>query len=154
MKNKQQDNKQILQHHKPHILGLGEANFKSGHNLTDVEIPGYKLHLHQAWQYDDLDKTARLAVYTHELLRVKRRPDLENKYVSALGLECGLPQQKSILIGMAYRQWRLLGQKDESSASVRQQLSRWSLFLKKWKLGLLENKEVLVMMDANLDQLT
>ena len=55
---------------------------------------------------------------------------------------------------MAYRQWRLLGQADDRSASVNEQLSRWSSFLTKWQLALSEGKEVMVMMDANLDHLT
>ena len=40
LKNKRQDIKQIIQDHKPHILGLGEANFKSSHDIEDVVIQG------------------------------------------------------------------------------------------------------------------
>ena len=40
--NKQADIKSIIADHKPHILGLGEANFKNGQDLDDVAVPvGY-----------------------------------------------------------------------------------------------------------------
>jgi hypothetical protein len=152
--NKQEDIKSILEDHKPHILGLGEANFKQGHDIQDVTIQGYKLHLDSGLDSSEVGRTARVAVYTHDLLRVKRRHDLEDDKVAAVWLECGLPHQKGVLVCMGYRQWRLLGQADDTSASVSEQLARWSTFLGKWEKALLEDKEVIVMMDANLDHLT
>ena len=152
--NKQNDIKAILQDHKPHIIGLGEANFKHGHDIQDAAIQGYNLHLDSGLGSAEVGRTARVAVYTHELLRVKRRHDLEDEKVAAIWLECGLPQQKGVLVCMGYRQWRLPGQSDDSSASLAEQLARWTTFLEKWEAALLEGKEVLVMMDANLDHLT
>ena len=61
---------------------------------------------------------------------------------------------RGILICVGYRQWRLVGQEDNTSASTSQQLSRWLVFLKKWEMTLSENKEVIVTLDANLDFLT
>ena len=97
---------------------------------------------------------ARVCVYTHESLRVKRRTDLEDDTVAAIWLECGLPNQQGILLCVGYRQWRLLGQGDNNSATVHAQFTRWSAFLDKWEEALTENKEVLVTLDANLDHLT
>ena len=131
LKNKQLDIKTLLEDHKPHILGLGEANFKYGHDIEDVAIEGYNLHLDSALGNSELGSTARVAVYTHELLRVKRRHDLEDDKVAAIWLECGLPHQKGVLVCMGYRQWRLLGQADDRSASVTEQLARWSTFVGK-----------------------
>ena len=85
---------------------------------------------------------------------VKRRYDLEDADTAAIWLDCGLPGQKSFLICAGYRQWRLLGQEDNSSASVPEQLIRWKKFIDKWEDTLKEDKEVLVMIDANLDFLT
>ena len=45
LKNKQLDIKTLIEDHKPHILGIGEANFKHGHDIEDVSIEGYNLHL-------------------------------------------------------------------------------------------------------------
>ena len=144
----------VIDKHKPHILGLGEANFRQDHNVADVHVQGYHLHLHSALGSNNLGNTSRIAVYTHELLRVKRRSDLESEQVAAIWLECGLPNQRGVLVCMGYRQWRLLGQSTDNSASVTEQLARWTLFIEKWESALHENKEVIVMMDANLDHLT
>ena len=108
--------------------------------MEDVNIEGYNLHLDSALGSSELGRTARVAVYVHELLRVKRRHDLEHEQVAAVWLECGLPHERSVLVCMGYRQWRLLGQADDSSASVGEQLSRWSTFLGMWEAALLEDK--------------
>ena len=151
--NKQLDIETIIGTHKPHILGLGEANFRHDHDLEDVQHNGYTLHLDSCVDNPDL-VMARVAVYTHDSLRVKRRSDLEDNTVAAVWLECGLPKQKGILVCVGYRQWRLLGQKDNSSASIAEQLARWLKFLELWEKALAEDKEVIVTLDANLDFLT
>ena len=107
----------IVQTHKPHILGLGEANFRHDHDIEDVQLQGYTLHLDSSVENPNLGM-ARVAVYTHNILRVKRREDLEDDTVAAVWLECGLPNQRSFLVCVGYRQWRLLGQSDNTSASV------------------------------------
>ena len=93
-------------------------------------------------------------IYTHKSLLVKRRYDLEDDITAAIWLECGLPNQKKILLCAAYRQWRLVGQNDQSSPSVTEQLKRWRMFLNKWEAAAQENKEVIVLLDANMDFLT
>ena len=35
----------IIQTHKPHILGFGEANFRHDHHVEDVQLQDYQLHL-------------------------------------------------------------------------------------------------------------
>ena len=152
--NKQADIKSIIADHKPHILGLGEANFKNGQDLDDVAVPGYNLHLGLGVSNGQAGSTARVAVYTHSALRVKRRHDLEDVRVATIWLECGLPQQRGILLCVGYRQWQLLGQADNSSSSIPAQLARWRVFLSKWEAALQEGREVIVMLDANIDFLT
>ena len=132
LSNKQLDSETIIGTHKPHILGLGEANFRHDHDLLDVQQTGYKLHLDSCIDNPDLGM-ARVDIYTHTSLRVKRRFDLEDKEVAAVWLECGLPNQKSILFCAGYRQWRLLGQGDNTSASPTEQLGRWVRFLEMWR---------------------
>ena len=151
--NKQGDIESIIDVHKPHILGLGEANFRHDHDLVDVQQHGYTLHLDSCLQNPELGM-ARVAVYTHSSLRVKRRADLEDNNTSAVWLECGLPNQRGILVCAGYRQWRLLGQAHSSSASTQEQLVRWLQFLENWEKAAQENKEVVVTLDANLDFLT
>ena len=151
--NKMEEISSIIQTHKPHIFGLGEANFHHDHNIEEMKIPGYNLHIDSCVNNPNLG-VARVVVYTHEILRFKRRDDLEDETSAAIWFECGLPQQKSFLVCAAYRQWRLLNQCDGRSALVSAQLKRWDKFLDKWELALQEDKEVIVAMDANLDHLT
>ena len=94
---------------------------------------------------------ARVVVYTHSSLVVKRREDLENESVAAVWLEVGLPRQRKILVATMYREWQLLNQADQTSKSVPAQLERWSSFLAIWETALMEGKEVIVMGDINLD---
>ena len=151
--NRMVDIEYMVKEHKPHIIGLGELNFKNDHDLGAVQVPGYTLHLDSCIDNPSLGM-ARVGVYTHESLRVKRRTDLEDDTVAAVWLECGLPNQQGILVCVGYRQWRLVGQNDNTSASVQEQFNRWSAFLDKWESALMENKEVIVTLDANLDHLT
>ena len=125
--NKQLDIETIVERHKPHVLGLGEANFRHDHDLEDVQLPGYTLHLDSSVNNPNLGM-ARVAVYTHNALRVKRRPDLEDDSIAAIWLECGLPNQQGVIICVGYRQWRLVGQTDNTSASVQEQFARCLIF--------------------------
>ena len=59
-----------------------------------------------------------------------------------------------MLFCIGYRQWQLLGQVNKASSTVPAQLTRWKIFIDKWEASLLKNKELLVMMDANIDFLT
>ena len=82
---------------------------------------------------------------------MKRRTDLEDIRISAIWLEVGLPNKKKILVCQGYREWKYLGQADSSSGTVPAQLERWSVFLNHWEQALLEGREVIVIMDANID---
>ena len=150
LQNKHNDIETIIGGHTPHILGLSEANLKSNHNLALVQHPDYELHTCPTINNPSLG-ISRIVVYSHNSLVVKRRHDLEDDRISAIWLEAGLPRQKKIVICQAYREWKYLGQADNSSATVQAQLERWLTFLEKWEQALLEGKEVIVMMDANLD---
>ena len=56
--NKQLDIKTIVEEHKPHILGLGEANVRSDHDLEDLQLSGYSLHLDSCIDNPQLDEMA------------------------------------------------------------------------------------------------
>ena len=88
--NKQLDIESIIATHKPHILGLGEANFRNEHNIEDVQIRDYSLHLDTCKDNPELG-LARVAIYTHNSLRVKRRLDLEDDIHSFIHLFIYLP---------------------------------------------------------------
>ena len=63
-----------------------------------------------------------------------------------------VPDRSETIVCQAYREWGYLGQgKENTSNSVQAQLQRWTVFLDKWELALQEGKEVIEMMDANID---
>ena len=148
--NKHSEVEALIADHQPHVLGLSEANLKRDHDHNLVQHEDYNLHLSPTLTNPGQD-TARVVVYTHKSLIVNRRTDLEDSRISAIWLELGLPHKKKILVCQGYREWRYLGQADSSSSTVAAQLHRWSIFLNLWEQALIEGKEVVVMMDANLD---
>ena len=101
--NKRLDIESIVERHKPHVLGLGEANIRQDHNLQDLQLQDYTLHIDSSMTNPALG-LARVAVYTHKAQRVKRRHDLEDDTIAAIWLECGLPNQRGLLICVGYRQ--------------------------------------------------
>ena len=141
----------ILANHQPHIIGLSEANLKSSHDLSAVQHNDYQLHTCPTLENPAL-RISRVVAYTHKSLIVKRRDDLNDDKISAIWLEVGLPRHKKIIICQAYREWGYLGQgADNTSGTIQAQLDRWTVFLDKWEKALDEGKEVIIMMDANLD---
>ena len=148
--NKKNEIETIIAGHHPHVLGLSEANLKNDHDLALVQLTDYDLHLSPTSTNPELN-ISRVVVYTHKSLVVRRRNDLEDNRISAIWLEVGLPNKKKILVCQGYREWKYLGQPDSSSGALSAQLERWSRFLTLWEQALVEGKEVIVMMDANLD---
>ena len=68
----------LVSEHKPHLFGLAEANVKSSHDQAELQIPGYSLHMPSSLNNPALGNVARVVVYTHKSITVKRRPDLED----------------------------------------------------------------------------
>ena len=150
LENKYHEIEAIMDNHKPHVLGLSEANLKAEHDQANVQFSDYELHTASSLQNQQL-KVSRVVVYTHKSLVVKRRSDLENENISSIWLEVGLPRKRKILICHAYREWKHLYQTDNSSGSIQAQHDRWSLLLDQWERALSEDREVILAMDANID---
>ena len=148
--NKHHEIEALININQPHVLGLSEANLHHGHDLQDVQHTDYDLHVSTTINNPQLN-VARVVVYTHQSLKVKRRSDLEDDTISSVWLEVGLPRKRKILMCHAYREWKYLNQDNTASASINAQQARWSLFLTQWERALAEDKEVLVLMDANID---
>ena len=148
--NKHQEIEALISTNKPHVLGLSEANFHLNHDYQEVQHPDYDLHVASTLNNPQLN-VARVVVYTHKSLRVVRRADLENNTISSVWLEVGLPRKKKILMCHAYREWKYLGQGSPASGTLAAQQVRWSALLSQWETAIAEDKEVLVLMDANID---
>ena len=85
----------------------------------------------------------------------KRRGDLESNDTSTIWVEIKLPQNKSFLIMGGYRQWRTpkkMGIKN--SVSTENQIKRYRSILENWTKASLEGKDIIIMMDDNVDTLS
>ena len=151
---KMQDIQTLVSSHKPHIFGLAEANVLNNHDQTEIQIPNYTLHLASSLSGPEVGGlgVSRVAVYTHSSITVRRRNDLEDGNLQLVCLEAGLPRMKKSIYMVGYRQWQLPG--DRASSSVTAQGERWSRILTNWETALSEGKEVITVMDANLDAIT
>ena len=155
------DIRTLVEKNKPMIFGLGEANITADQDLKDVQLPDYNLHLPTSIK-DPNQRIARVAVYTHKKLVFKRREDLEDQETQSIFLEGGLANQKKTVWLMAYRQWRLVsvsgpGQRAigvPGTETIAAQGERWGKILASWRKVLQEGKEVVSMMDSNLDHTT
>jgi hypothetical protein len=131
MSRKITDIKMLVSQNQPHIFGLAEANVLPGHDLTELQIPNYTLHLASSLTCPT-PSPARVAVYTHQSITVKRRPDLEENDLQLVTLEAGLPGKTKSLYMVAYRQWQLPGQQDRTSGTLAAQTERWDRLLAMW----------------------
>ena len=106
LENRSESIAEIVNDYKPHVLGIGEAQFKQGNDLAKVQQPGYTLHLGPCL---DTLGVCRVAVYTSNSLMVERRRDLEDVREPVVCLQLGLPHQRKILLLCGYRQWKVPG---------------------------------------------
>ena len=77
-----------------------------------------------------------------------------NDIFSSVWLEIGKPRQKKIMLCVLYRDWKYLGQPDDSSNTIDAQLDRWLSFLDQWERAIETGREICVMGDTNLNFLT
>ena len=143
---------QVVAGLRPHVLGISEANFKKGHNLEDVQMEHYDLLLSKTIENDELN-ISRIACYKHNSMVGVVRDDLMCDKFSSIWLELGLPGKKKFLVCQLYREWQYMGQTDDISRSIPQQMARWLMFLDQWERALQSGKEVIVMGDTNLNHL-
>ena len=150
--NKMNELEQVVGGLHPHVLGISEANFRKNHQLEDVQIEGYDLILSKTINNDEL-QISRIACYKHSSIVGKVREDLMCDSFSSIWLEIGLPGKKRFLVCQLYREWQYMGQGNNDSRSVPEQLVRWLLFLEQWERALASGHEVIVLGDVNLDHL-
>ena len=128
LQNKHNDIQTLIRTHKPHILGLSEANLKKGIDMRLVQHDDYVLHTAPTIDNSILN-ISRVVVYTHNSIVCRRRHDLEDPSLSVIWLEVGLPRMKKFLVANIYREWQYMGKKDRQSGSVQSQLQRWIMFI-------------------------
>ena len=112
LENKTDDVEALIQKYHSHILGLSESNLFIRHDLSNVQLPEYILHICPTIINPVLN-VSRVVVYIHKSLVVKVRPDLMDNKISSIWLEMGLPRRKKIPVCNTYREWGHLRQGDK-----------------------------------------
>ena len=154
LKNKMNLIENLIRRYSPHILGISEANLLKYHDQSLVQIPGYELYLSSTMDNPNMHYS-RIVVYKHSSIISTIRSDLMSPDFSSVWLQCGLPNKKKFLVCNLYREWQLMGQREDSSSKdIRQQLNRWVIFIDQFERALASGLEVYCMGDVNLDFMT
>ena len=136
--------KNIISTHRPHILGISEANLKdNNHDKNICSIPDYSLHTCPVSQ----NGMIRLVVYIHKDITFKIRRDLMSSDLCSVWIEAGLKNKRKILINQFYREWQQLGV--QNTFDVTEQLTRWDKHLHTWERALNTGPEVICTGDYN-----
>ena len=83
--------KQMIDMHRPLILGISEANIKTNEDINLYSIKDYKIFPAPA----SVSGVIRLVVYVHKEISVKLRNDLMCPGLSSVWLEAGYKNTKS-----------------------------------------------------------
>ena len=137
--------KQMIDMHRPLILGISEANIKTNEDINLYSIKDYKIFPAPA----SVSGVIRLVVYVHKEISVKLRNDLMCLGLSSVWLEAGYKNHKKFIINQTYREWQQLGVMD--TVSIPEQLSRWTKYLDIWEEALSSGKEVICLGDYNIN---
>ena len=83
-----------------------------------------------------------------------RRHNLENEHIATIWIEIKLKSKKNILIMGGYCQWRLFKQLGIiDSNKTNSQIDRFNKIIEQWSIAIREGKDVIVVMDTNIDTL-
>ena len=139
----------LAEKYKPTVIGITEANMKHDDYEPALQIDGFHL------ERDNLGATGirtRAAVFISEELLYKRRPDLEALNTPLIWLEILSDIKKPWLIGVGYRQWRTLDNKDnKTSGSIKCQMERFNGWNQSIAKANAEMKPIVLMGDINID---
>merc|ERR1712240_172005 len=140
----------ILSKHKPNIISICETNINKDNNTETNNR--YKDYIIEHTKMSMNTNMSRNIIMIKEDLIYEQRTDLEDTETSTIWIELKTPKNKPILIASIYRQWSLpqiLNIKD--SNGIIKQTERWEKVLEKWEKAIKEKKEVIVLMDDNMD---
>ena len=146
LENKMDHIRDIIGRYKPVILGISEANLRSGIDILEARVNGYEiLHLNAL---NNLEiKMSRVVVYVRSDVRFNRRSDLENNTDASLWIDLLMKGGRKLTIGNIYREFQIAGHLE--SRSNEQQLNRWKSITDSWVNA--GNSDTIVMGDFNLD---
>ena len=101
--NKKHEIENVIARHRPHLLGISEANLHKNHSFDNCKIEEYDLITCKTMDNVNL-QVSRVVVYKHSSLVAKVREDLMNDSFSSIWLEVGFPGRKKFLVCNLYRE--------------------------------------------------
>lgn len=107
LENKMGEIENLISTHRPHLLGISEANLHHHHDLQNVQVDDYDL-ITCPTITNPILKTSRIVVCKHKSLIGKVRSDLMSDDFSSIWMEVGLPNKKKILVCQIYREHQYL----------------------------------------------
>ena len=150
-KNKSEEIKILCKQHRPDIFSICEANLQHKSDIIKVEFPDFNYEVTKMSKQVDFSRSLLLI---NKNIMYKRRGDLEANDTSTIWVEIKLPQHKPFLVMGGYRQWRTPAKMGiKNSVSTKNQIRRYRSILENWTRASLEGKDIIIMMDDNVDTL-
>ena len=100
--NRKDDILTIINDHKPHILGIGEACLNKTSYLPAITIEGYKVEYDQLLE---MNLKSQVVVYIKDSVKYVRRKNLEPVGMACLWLEICRYNEPNFLVCVTYREW-------------------------------------------------
>ena len=141
----------IITKYNPDIITIAEANIDQSYTDYISQFENYNIELNKMFQ---ICGNSRNAIFIKKKqLAYKRREDLEDYDTCTIWIKIIIQRTKKVLLMGGYRQWNLpkTMDPDNNTNSGIQQMNRLQKILAKWALAMNENKDVVVMMDDNID---
>ena len=149
-KNKIEDIELLLSEYKPDLCYVSEANMWNNLEPHERELEGHSLILPNTMS---TLQHARLVLIVKDGIEVTVLNQFMDKDIASIWVMVGTPGKKSLRVGGAYRQHKLLGQ--DYTTTTRQEIQeqqeeRWVRLVAKWRAASRNSKCILIG-DINLD---
>ena len=159
---KMTDIKLFIQKHQPSIFGIIESDihglntpsarvttFTKEDILQQLSVSGYTVFLPDTW---DSFNQARLIILAKQDVKIKQRANPHFIHdLPSITLEIGLGRERKTLVNYYYREWTGGLTNDCTQAA---QLDRFSRQVEYWKMLVQEDRDLLLLGDANYCSLT
>ena len=150
------DIKHFIETHKPHLMGIIEAdihrpNSNAGRTNTfttqqihdKLKVEGYSIILPKSWSTHD---QARILVYVSDAIKVVKK-DIDDDDLPSITLEIGLGRERKTTVNYYYREWTGGVSGDDSHGGQVERLNRQ---VHLWRSLANQDRDVVLLGDANL----
>ena len=142
--------KNIIEEHKPHIIGISEANLHINAHKPSMHIEGYVVEI------DNLHKVkcrSQIVIYIMSHIKYVRRTDLENTKIPNVWLEIFPVREPAYLLNVGYREWADQLQTPKEGRTMISQENRLEIMLSSWTKAAEEEKTLVIVGDWNVNML-